>query len=244
MGNTTQKGLILQVIQTEVAKARAKVTDEFSDAVEAAAKGTLGGAKVNKLLDDYADTASAIVGAKKLQAAEESKLGKIKKDLEKLGVSVEPDAVGGYGFARSIDETKPIRPQLKAKSILTDLNATVALEYPPSSTGYYAEKVALAQKLVDPKPYAVGKLKETFAKYPDVEDLLPAMGYGGQQVKDLEATINKTPCDLVVIGTPIDLRRVCKIKHPTVRVEYELQEIGAPDLTEVLTAFVKKTKKR
>jgi len=154
MGNTTQKGLILQVIQTEVAKARAKVTDEFSDAVEAAAKGTLGGAKVNKLLDDYADTASAIVGAKKLQEAEESKLGKIKKDLEKLGVSVEPDAVGGYGFARSIDETKPIRPQLKAKSILTDLNATVALEYPPSSTGYYAEKVALAQKLVDPKPYA------------------------------------------------------------------------------------------
>ena len=114
--------------------------------------------------------------------------------------------------------------------------------------GYGAGVIAAlkygAAELIDPKPYAVGKLKETFAKYPDVEDLLPAMGYGGQQVKDLETTINKTPCDLVVIGTPIDLRRVCKIKHPTVRVEYELQEIGAPDLADVLTAFVKKAKKR
>jgi predicted GTPase len=113
--------------------------------------------------------------------------------------------------------------------------------------GYGAGVIAAikygAAELVDPKPYAVGKLKETFQHYPDVEDLLPAMGYGGQQVKDLEKTINNTPCDLVVIGTPIDLRRVCKIKPPTVRVEYELQEIGKPDLADVLGSFLKKRRK-
>jgi len=100
-----------------------------------------------------------------------------------------------------------------------------------------------AAELVDPKPYAVGKLVETFTQYPEVEGLLPAMGYGGQQVKDLEKTINNTPCDLVVIGTPIDLRRVCKIKHPTVRVMYELQEIGSPDLADVLGRFLKPRRK-
>ncbi len=97
-----------------------------------------------------------------------------------------------------------------------------------------------AAEIVDPKPYAVGKIVETFEKYPYIEGLLPAMGYSGQQVKDLETTINNTPCDLVVIGTPIDLNRVCNIKHDTVRVTYELQEIGKPDLKGILTEFVNK----
>ncbi len=97
-----------------------------------------------------------------------------------------------------------------------------------------------AEEIVDPKPYAVGKIVETFEKYPYVENLLPAMGYSGQQVKDLETTINNTPCDLVVIGTPIDLNRVCNIKHDTVRVTYELQEIGKPDLKDILSDFVNK----
>jgi predicted GTPase len=75
---------------------------------------------------------------------------------------------------------------------------------------------------------------ETFKKYPFIRDLLPAMGYGGKQVKDLEATINRTPCDAVLIATPVDLRRVCDIKHPTCRVGYEMEEIGKPDLSEIL----------
>ena len=70
--------------------------------------------------------------------------------------------------------------------------------------------------------------------------LLPAMGYGAEQVKDLETTINKVPCDVVVIGTPIDLNRIVKIKKPTVRVTYQLQEIGTPNLDQVVGAFVKK----
>ena len=96
-----------------------------------------------------------------------------------------------------------------------------------------AEKYGAAE-LVDPRPYTVGKITETFEKYPDIGVLLPAMGYSGQQVKDLEKTINAVPCDLVVIGTPIDLRRIVTIRKPTVRVEYSLQEIGFPTLEDVL----------
>jgi predicted GTPase len=97
-----------------------------------------------------------------------------------------------------------------------------------------------AAELVDPRPYTVGKLTNTFQTYPGIGTLLPAMGYGEQQIKDLEATIANTPCDAVVIGTPIDLSRVVKIKQPTVKVGYELQEIGYPDFKQVLHDFVVK----
>ncbi len=100
-----------------------------------------------------------------------------------------------------------------------------------------------AAELVDPRPYTVGTISETFRKYPDIGVLLPAMGYGDKQVKDLETTINRTPCDTVVIGTPIDLNRLIKIKRPTVRVGYELQEIGKPDLMDVLKPFLKKRRR-
>jgi predicted GTPase len=99
-----------------------------------------------------------------------------------------------------------------------------------------------AAEFVDPRPYAVGKLAETFETYPDIGVLLPAMGYGEQQLKDLETTIDKTDCEGVVIGTPIDLSRIIKIKKPHTRVYYNLQEIGKPDLTGVLEDFLKKQK--
>ena len=101
-----------------------------------------------------------------------------------------------------------------------------------------------AAELVDPRPYTVGTITDTFKKYPDIGTLLPAMGYGAKQVKDLETTINRTPCDTVIIGTPIDLNRLVKIKKPTVRVGYELQEIGKPDLLDVLRPFLKKARKK
>ena len=99
-----------------------------------------------------------------------------------------------------------------------------------------------ASEIVDPRPYTVGTITATFKKYPNIGTLLPAMGYGDRQVKDLETTINKVPCDTVIIGTPIDLNRLIKIKKPTVRVRYELQEIGRPDLVDVLKPFLKKQK--
>jgi predicted GTPase len=91
-----------------------------------------------------------------------------------------------------------------------------------------------AAHIIDPRPYAVGTIAETYKKYPNTGAVLPAMGYGGQQVADLAETINNTPCDLVIIATPIDLRRVIEINRPTQRVRYELQEIGQPNLVDVL----------
>lgn len=92
-----------------------------------------------------------------------------------------------------------------------------------------------AASLVDPRPYTVKSITETFRKYPNIGTLLPAMGYGDQQMKDLEETINRTKCDLVLIATPIDLSRIIDIKKPVLRVFYNLQEIGTPNLTTVLT---------
>jgi len=91
-----------------------------------------------------------------------------------------------------------------------------------------------AAALVDPRPYAVGSIAETFEKYPHIVDLLPAMGYGDGQVAELEETINAVDCDLVLAATPIDLRRVIEVRHPVDRVRYELQVIGRPTLKEIL----------
>jgi predicted GTPase len=96
-----------------------------------------------------------------------------------------------------------------------------------------------ATEFVDPRPWLVGRLKDTFDTYPGIGDLLPAMGYGPEQLADLEATINAVDCDAVVIGTPIDLTRIISIDKPHTRVHYDLQEIGDPDLDAVLSDFVR-----
>jgi len=91
-----------------------------------------------------------------------------------------------------------------------------------------------AGKIVDPRPYVTGRIKETYEKYPKIGVLLPAMGYSPKQVKDLETVINTTDCDLVIVGTPIDLRKIITINKEAVRVEYELDEIGEPNLTQLI----------
>ena len=103
--------------------------------------------------------------------------------------------------------------------------------------GVVAAKKFGALELIDPRKYSVGKLSETFDHYPKIGTLLPAMGYGDEQIKDLETTIAKTDCDVVIIGTPIDLRRIIDIKQPSVRVTYSLQEIGKPTLTDMLKTY-------
>ncbi len=100
--------------------------------------------------------------------------------------------------------------------------------------GYVAAKKYGAGEFVDPKPYAVGTIKETFAKYPQAQYVLPAVGYSEQQLADLEATINSTPAELVIVATPINLGRVLKLNKPYVRVRYELQEIGHPTLDDII----------
>ncbi|MEK7798248.1 MAG: cyclic 2,3-diphosphoglycerate synthase [Acidobacteriota bacterium] len=104
--------------------------------------------------------------------------------------------------------------------------------------GYGAGVIAAqrfgAASLVDPRPYAVGSIAATFRKYPGIGTLLPAVGYGEKQMNELKQTIEKVDCDLVLIATPIDLRRAIHFERPALRVTYELQEIGKPDLDDAL----------
>ena len=103
--------------------------------------------------------------------------------------------------------------------------------------GAVAAKQYGAAKIVDPVPYGIGTIKETFEKYPHIKNFLPAMGYSDQQIHDLKRTIDMTPCDVVVGGTPIDLNRVLTVNKPIVRVFYKLEELTEPDLEDVLAKF-------
>jgi predicted GTPase len=96
-----------------------------------------------------------------------------------------------------------------------------------------------AAELVDPRPFAVGSIAATYDSYPTIGRLLPAMGYSEAQIRELEATIARVPCDVVIVATPIDLSRLITIDRPVVRARYELQEIGKPDLTDALAGFLK-----
>jgi predicted GTPase len=102
--------------------------------------------------------------------------------------------------------------------------------------GYVAAQRFGAKEIVDPRPFTVGTITDTFVKYPGIGIILPAMGYGDQQVRDLETTINNADVDMVIVATPIDLTRVLKINKPYQRVRYELQEIGQPTLESILKA--------
>ncbi|MEM3396257.1 MAG: cyclic 2,3-diphosphoglycerate synthase [Thermoplasmata archaeon] len=105
--------------------------------------------------------------------------------------------------------------------------------------GTIAAKRFGAKEIVDPEPYAVGSIKKTFKKYPHLKNLLPAMGYGKTQIQELQETINKIPCDLVVSGTPINLERVMKVNKPIIRVRYELDEIGRPNLEDMIKTYLR-----
>ncbi len=161
---------------------------------------------------------------------------------------------------RSIDQLRANIRSVNDRAVIVDAASPIAVDHPERITGKralvvedgptlthgemkFGAGIVAAQKfgaaeIVDPRPYTVGTITETFKKYPGIGTLLPAMGYGEQQVKDLQATINKVPCDVVVIGTPIDLNRVIKIQKPTVRVKYDLQEIGQPDLPGIIARFM------
>jgi predicted GTPase len=99
--------------------------------------------------------------------------------------------------------------------------------------GYVAARKFSAAEVVDPRPYAVGDLKSVFASSPHLKDVLPAMGYGQTQVRELEETINRSPCDVVVVGTPVDLGRLISCDKRLIRVSYELDERGTRALSGV-----------
>ncbi len=147
--------------------------------------------------------------------------------------------------ATVIDGASPIRVDdpavIKGKRVLVvEDGPTLTHGEMKLGAGVLAARKYEATVLVDPRPYTVGKLSETFEIYPEIGTLLPAMGYGAEQLKDLETTINRCDCDSVIIGTPIDLNRLITINKPNTRVYYDLQEIGKPDLSDVIDKFIQK----
>ncbi|MFN2314154.1 MAG: cyclic 2,3-diphosphoglycerate synthase, partial [Bacteroidales bacterium] len=164
-------------------------------------------------------------------------------DIQTVRESIELVAPG----AVVVDGASPIRVDnpsiIKGKRVLVvEDGPTLTHGEMKIGAGVVAARKFGAAELVDPRPFTVGSITETFEKYPEIGTLLPAMGYGDDQLKDLETTINNTECDAVVIGTPIDLNRIINIKRPSTRVWYDLQEIGSPNLEEVIEEFVKKHK--
>lgn len=147
--------------------------------------------------------------------------------------------------ATIVEAASPIfvdRPELLAgkRALVVEDGPTLTHGEMTIGAGTVAAMKYGASEIVDPRGYTTGTITKTFEKYPKIGHLLPAMGYGNEQIRDLEKTINRVPCDVVVIGTPINLARLVKIRKPVVRVTYDLQEIGKPDLNNVLSLFLTK----
>lgn len=173
-----------------------------------------------------------IIVINKIDSADHSGINTVRENIEKYN----PKAV-------IIEAASPVSLENSADANHIKNKKTLIVEDGPTLTHggmkYGAATIAAkkfgAKEIADPREYAVRSIRETFEKYPDTGKLLPAMGYGEKQIKDLEDSINRVPCESVLIGTPIDLRRLIKFKKPVVRINYELQEIGRPDLEELIT---------
>jgi predicted GTPase len=175
-----------------------------------------------------------VVIINKMDSADSAGIDTVRKNI----AAVNPNAVV-VDAASTLDMEDP--SVVKGKEVLVvEDGPTLTHGEMTIGAGVVAAQKFGAAGFVDPRPYAVGRLKETFEAYPKIGVLLPAMGYGDQQLKDLETTINSTACEAVVIGTPIDLSRIIRIDKPATRVFYNLQEIGRPNLEQILDDFVKR----
>ena len=156
--------------------------------------------------------------------------------------TLNPDAVVVH--ARSpVTLEDPKRVKGKRVLVVED-GPTVTHGGMPFGAGYVAARTAKAKEIVDPRPYAKGSIQDTFEKYGHLQDVLPAMGYSDEQVRELEATIKSVPCDVVVAGTPIDLRRVLKVRKPIIRARYELREVEDGRLRAAVSKALKRRRGR
>jgi predicted GTPase len=167
----------------------------------------------------------------KMDSAEKEKLNVLLENIKKFN----PEAtVIRANSAISVPEGK----EIAGKTVLViEDGPTLTHGEMPYGAGVIAATRYGASKIIDPRPFAVGSINETFQKYTHLDKVLPAMGYGKKQMAELAQTIDKIECDLVVSGTPIDLGRLIKTNKKILRVSYELEEIGTPDLEEVLREF-------
>jgi predicted GTPase len=174
----------------------------------------------------------------KVDTADPQKVKQVKENIEMAN----PNAVV-LEAASPITADKP--EAIKGKRVLViEDGPTITHGNMPYGAGMiFAQKFG-AGAIVDPRPYAVGSIKEAYKKYGHLGAILPALGYSERQIAELKETIDRTPCDVVVIGTPIDLRRVVTIKQPTVRVKYELKVLGPFSLEHILDEFIQRSVKR
>ena len=175
---------------------------------------------------------SDVVIINKIDTAEPEKVQKLRENI----ASVNSKAIIIDGASPiSVDDAELIRG--KRVLCIEDGPTLTHGEMKIGAAVVAAQKYGAAE-IVDPRPFTVGKLSETFEIYPNIGKLLPAMGYGKEQIEDLEQTIRNTDCDSVIIGTPIDLNRIIKIDKPNTRVYYDLEEIGSPKLEDILNEFI------
>jgi predicted GTPase len=179
-----------------------------------------------------------IVIINKVDTADPQKVKQVKENIK----LVNPQAT-------VLDAASPVtadKPELiKGKRVLViEDGPTLTHGSMPYGAGTILAKNSGASEIVDPKPYAVGSIRDAYKKYAHLGALLPALGYSDKQVAELKETIDRVPCDVVIIGTPIDLRRVITINKPTVRVKYELKVVGPVSLEQILGEFIKRHEKR
>jgi predicted GTPase len=169
----------------------------------------------------------------KIDTAYPDKINLLRENIYKLA----PNAVVvDAASPLTIDHPELIRGK---KVLVVEDGPTLTHGEMKYGAGVVAAQKYGAKEIIDPRPYAIGTIKDTYTKYPGIGTLLPAMGYGKKQIQELEDTINAVDCDIVIIGTPIDLSRIIKINKKSIRVKYELQEIGKPNLEEVLSQKIK-----
>ena len=175
-----------------------------------------------------------VIVINKEETADPEKIDIVRKNIERWN----PEAiVVDAASPLFVDDPSKIRDR---RVLVVEDGPTLTHGEMKYGAGYIAARKFGAREIVDPRPYAVGSIVDTYKKYAHLDLILPAMGYGEKQMKELEETINRAPADLVVVGTPVDLGRILKINKPMVRVRYELQEIGKPNLEDILDEFLRK----
>jgi len=174
-----------------------------------------------------------VVLINKVDTASRSSIDLLRENVKKLN----PGAV----ILEAASPTSIDKPELvkNKKVVVIEDGPTLTHGGMSFGAGIVAAKKYNAAKIVDPEPYAVGSIKEAYVKYPQMGDLIPALGYGRKQIKELEASINNTPADSIVMATPVDLRKFTKLNKPAAKIDYELEEASGPSLESILKKYLK-----
>lgn len=174
-----------------------------------------------------------VVLINKVDTAPRSSIDKLKENIKRLNANA---IIMEAASPTSVD-----RPELieNKKVVVIEDGPTLTHGGMSFGAGVVAAKKYHAKKIVDPKPHAVGSIKEAYTKYPQIGDLIPALGYGKKQIRELESSINNTPADSIVMATPVDLRKFTKLNKPAAKIDYDLEERFGPGLQTILKKYLK-----